>query len=412
MSDNQSIEADVVVVGGGPAGLSAALACADAGWNVAMVAPDPNREDRRTSALMVSTLAFLERLDVWPACADAAAPLRKMRIVDDTGRLLRAGTVEFDASEIDEDAFGWNIPNVALTARLSELVRSSPRIRRLDDHVAAVSLRDEAVGVRTERGERIRARLVIGADGQRSKVRAAARITTRQWPLDQAAIAVNLRHERDHEFVSTEIHRRPGPFTLVPLPGRRSSLVWVETKDRAEAIQSLDDRAFAREVEILSHRLLGHVEVDGPRGMFPLGGAVARTFARNRIALVGEAAHVMAPIGAQGLNLGLRDVAALVEAMGDGAGAGDPGSPKVLSRYDRGRRTDVWMRVGGVELLNRSLLAGLLPVQVARTFGLGALRNVGPLRRAVMREGVVPHLSLPALMRGRDRDAGEHAPRD
>lgn len=398
MTTDNRTETDIIVVGGGPAGLSAALACAQAGWQVHLVAPAPNREDRRTSALMVSTLAFLERLGAWPACAEESAPLRRMRIIDDTGRLLRAGTVDFDAEEIGEEAFGWNIPNVVLTKKLQELVAADDRIVSHDDLVASISLRDDGIGIRTEGGTRLMARLVIGADGQRSKVRAAARITTRHWPLDQAAVAVNLRHQREHHFVSTELHRRGGPFTLVPLPGNRSSLVWVETRDRAEALAALDDETFAREAERVSHRLLGRMEVDGPRGMFPLGGAVARSFARNRIALVGEAAHVMAPIGAQGLNLGLRDVAALVEAMG-APEAGDPGGPHALAQYDRGRRADVWTRIGGVELLNRSLIAGLVPVQAARTLGLAALKSVGPLRRTVMREGIAPHLRLPGLMR-------------
>ena len=392
---------DVIVAGGGPAGLSAGLALADAGLSVMIVDPlrDP-KDDRRTSALMVASVDMLDRLGVWALCAEASAPLEKMRIIDDTGRLFRAPSVEFSTSEIGEPAFGWNIPNARLVAALRQRIGETGKVRLIESTVASVEIDETQAEVELDNGEVVSARLLVAADGRNSLCRAAAGIGVDDWAYDQAAIVLNLRHSRAHGNVSTEFHRTSGPFTLVPLPGNRSSLVWVETRKMADALSSFDDRALAAEIEQLSHRVLGRIEIDGPRGLYPLSGLVARRYAKNRVALVGEAARVVPPIGAQGLNLGLRDAASIAEVAADALEADDdPGGPSACSAYDTARRVDVVSRAGAIDLLNRTLLADFLPAQMLRSAGLAALGSLGPLRRVAMREGVAPVYRLPRLMR-------------
>jgi 2-octaprenyl-6-methoxyphenol hydroxylase len=396
-----SSTSDVVVAGGGPAGLSAALAVARSGLSVVVVDPvgDPGN-DRRTSALMVASVSMLEELGVWRLCSEAAAPLERMRIIDDTGRLFRAPSVDFAASEIGEAAFGWNIPNANLVAALRQRIAETEGVRLIASSIEDVDLSDDVAAVRLTTGEVLAARLLVAADGRHSLCREAAGIGVDDWSYDQAAIVVNLKHTRPHQNVSTEFHRPSGPFTLVPLPGNRSSLVWVETRKMADALSTFDDASLAEEITGLSHRILGRVEIDGPRGLYPLSGLVARRYASKRVALVGEAAHVVPPIGAQGLNLGLRDAAAIAEIAEDAVAAqSDPGDPRACVAYDTARRVDVLSRAGAIDVLNRTLLADFPLAQMARSAGLSALGTIGPLRRIAMREGVAPVYRLPRLMR-------------
>jgi len=215
------------------------------------------------------------------------------------------------------------------------------------------------------------------------------------------ALTLCLKHSRPHHDTSTEFHTPSGPFTLVPLPGNRSSLVWVLDPADADDLAALDDDALADEIERAAHSILGKIEVEPGRGLFPLTRARAKRFSANRVALVGEAAHVIPPIGAQGLNLGLRDAATIGElAISADRAARDIGGINVLAAYDKMRRADVGSRTVAVDLLNRSLLSDFLPVQGARGLGLYAIDRIGPLRRALMREGVTPHAAQPKLMRG------------
>jgi 2-octaprenyl-6-methoxyphenol hydroxylase len=247
----------------------------------------------------------------------------------------------------------------------------------------------------------VRARIVIGADGQQSLARASAGIGSSRRSYPQSALTLNLTHTRAHQDTSTEFHTESGPFTLVPLPGRRSSLVCVLDHATAAQFAAMTDVQLSAEIERRAHSLLGTMGVEPGRGIFPLAVETADAFARRRIALVGEAAHVVPPIGAQGLNLGLRDSASIAELVADAHRRNrDVGSPDLLARYDAQRRADVASRTVAVDLLNRSLLTDFIPAQGARGLSLYLVDRIGPLRRALMREGVAPAAVQPRLMRG------------
>ncbi len=396
-----SISAEVAVVGGGPAGLTTAIALAAAGIETALVGRPPPSPDHRTTALLTGSVAALEALGVWASCRDQAAPLRVMRIVDDTARLLRAPEVSFDAAEIGLQAFGHNIENRHLLTALTSRAQQLPALTPVTANAATVEIDEDRAVIRCGNGTVVTSRLVVGADGRRSVCRAAAGIEIDHHSYPQMALACNFAHTRPHRDTSTEFHTEAGPFTVVPLPGQRSSLVWVTHPADASGLADLSDDELSAEIERRSHSLLGKVAVAPGRSVFPLAIETARRLAAPRVVLVGEAAHVIPPIGAQGLNLGLRDAATVgelvVEAHRDGR---DVGGDDLTARYEQTRRADVMARTVGVDLLNRSLLSGFLPLQGARGLGLFLLDRIGPLRRAVMREGVAPAASQPRLMRG------------
>lgn len=398
MNGARKFTAEVAVVGGGPAGLVSAIALAASGVETLLIAPAA-ADDHRTTALLASSVTALVTLGVWQACRAHAAPLAAIRIVDDSRRLLRAPEVGFTAAEIGLDAFGYNIENrhllAALSARAAEL-----KLSRIAAGALAVASDSDGITIKLPEGV-ARARLAIGADGQRSLCRAAAGIGTDRRAYPQAALTLNLGHDRPHQDTSTEFHTESGPFTLVPLPGRRSSLVCVLEPVQAAALAAMSDADLSDEIERRAHSLLGKMHVEEGRGMFALAVETAHSFARQRIALVGEAAHVVPPIGAQGLNLGLRDAATLAELVADARRQNvDVGSPSVLARYDAQRRADVTGRTIAIDLLNRSLLTDFIPAQGARGLSLYLVDRFGPLRRALMREGVAPTASQPRLMRG------------
>jgi 2-octaprenyl-6-methoxyphenol hydroxylase len=395
-----SQSAEVAVVGGGPAGLTAAVALAGAGIETVLLAPRP-RGDNRTTALLMGSVTALATLGVWERCRAQAAPLRVMRIVDDTARLIRAPEVAFRAAEIGHEAFGYNVENKHLVSALEARAGELAAFARIDGAAARLELGEGGATIALAGGGELRTRLVVAADGRNSVCRTAAGIGTEQRTYPQTALPFNLAHSRPHHDVCTEFHTEAGPFTVVPLPGRRSSVVCVVERMTAEVLASLDDAELGAEIERRSHSILGKVSVEPERAAFPLEHVTAHVLAARRVALVGEAAHVIPPIGAQGLNLGLRDAAAIGELAVAAHRAGvDIGSADVLARYDRMRRADVTSRALAVDLLNRSLLTDFLPVQGMRGLGLYLVSELAPLRRAFMREGIAPSADAPRLMRG------------
>ncbi|MCI9865149.1 UbiH/UbiF family hydroxylase [Rhizobium skierniewicense] len=386
---------EIAVVGAGLAGQITALALARAGRSVALTAPKTDRVDKRTTALMDQSIRFLSRLGLWSQIEPSAAKLSTMQIIDGTDRLLRAPTVAFRSSEIGLSAFGWNMSNETLNHALGEAISKESNIELIDASAQDIEIDETEARITLQDGEQIAASFLIGADGRQSKVRESAGIRVRSWTYPQTAVVLNFSHTRPHGNVSTEFHTPTGPFTQVPLMGNRSSLVWVVTPEQARELSALSLEDISRCVEERMHSMLGTVTVEDNVQTWPLSSMTASRFGKGRVALVGEAGHGFPPIGAQGLNLSLRDIIVLTDLLGTLTGGPIPADAG--STFDRRRRGDVVSRTLSVDLLNRSLLSSFLPMQVARAAGLHILSNVGPLRGLVMREGIEPGRGLKAL---------------
>ena len=337
---------------------------AGAGLATVLVGKRPAKPDNRTTALLAGSVTALETLGVWELCAAQAAPLKVMRIVDDTGRLWRAPEVKFEADEIDLDAFGYNIENRHLVAALEQRARALPSLRMIEDEVSSVVPGNDAVTVTLRSGDALQAPLVDRRRRAALAVPRRRRHRDRRTRLSASQRSRFASHIRDRIATPRPnfIHRavRSRWCRCRAIAPAWSGCSTRQTPTRSPRSTTLNCRS---KIEHASHSILGKIEVEPGRGMFPLSVATARRFADKRIALVGEAAHVIPPIGAQGLNLGLRDAATIGElAIAAQREGGDIGGADVLAAYDKMRRTDVGSRTFAIDLLNRTLLTDFLPV--------------------------------------------------
>jgi 2-octaprenyl-6-methoxyphenol hydroxylase len=403
------LTADVAVIGGGITGLAMTLALGRAGFRTVCVDPQPpepeaaQQLDGRTTALLMPSIRALEALGVWDRVAAESEGLWRMRIVDDSaGRDAAAHTADFDSTRMDGGPFGYNVPNPALRRALLAEIAALENVQHLAPHkVGRIDYGRGAMHAELDDGRSLSARLAIGADGKGSPSREAAGIRARRWGYGQTAMAFSIEHSRPHRGTSTEFHRPSGPFVLVPLPGNRSSVVWVDRDAAAEHFLEMDDDAFRRAVERRTRRILGDVTAVGPRFSYKVGSLLADSYAGPRLALVGESAHALPPIGAQGLNLGMTDVATLIEVLVEAERAGqDIGDPEVTRRYERRRRPDVVTRAFAVDTLNRTVQSRLPPIGFLRRHALGVIDRVSPLKARLMRQGMLPVGRLPLLMDG------------
>ena len=400
---------DVAIIGAGAAGLTTACAMADEGLEIVCFDKvfgfdGQKKGDTRTIALLQNSVYLLQNIGVWEACKGFAEPLNIMKVVDDTGRFPAVPTASFDAKELGTDPFGYNIPNDRLVSALAEHARKKNNITLTETkRVVQIDNKADKAIISLHEGNKITTSLVVGADGSQSLARREAGITTTDWKYNQTAIACWFNHSLSHQNISTEYHRKPGPLVIVPMQGKKCGLVWVETPEEADRLMALDDQAFRRELEAGVHSSLGSITDVSRRSAFPLSGLVATSFAKQRTALVGHAAHVLPPIGAQGLNLGLRDAAMIADIACKAHMRGDdPGGREVIAQYDELRRGDIMSRTFTVDFLNRSLLHGWFPpLQATRAIGVQLLKLIPPLRKAVMREGISPQNNLPPLMHSR-----------
>lgn len=378
---------EIAVVGAGITGMAMALALARQGRPVDLLSAGPlptgledSPADGRTAALLQPALDVLRPLGVLDRVGLGAEPLYRLRIVNTADR---SGTaITFDAAEIGLEAFGWNIPNATLGSALARAVRREPRITVHEGApLASVLESGDHLQLRAG-GRKLAARLVIGADGRDSVVRETAGIGTIERDHGQTAIVCRFAHARPHRGISTELHRKGGPFTMVPLPGRHSSLVWVDTTALSDERLAMDDPSFRLAMAELAEPWLGEIGAVSRRHAYPIKARLARRMTASRRALVGEAAHVMSPLGAQGLNLSLRDVATLARLLA--AHDGDPGDEALLAAYADARKMDVRSRFWGIDTLNRLVMSSLPPYAKASSLALGLLERLPPARKLLM----------------------------
>ena len=395
----QRTTTDIMISGGGVAGLTAAAAFGTAGFSVICVDPTPpvteaeaEGADLRTTAFLQPSVATLGAAGLWDRLAPHAAALQVMRIVDAGGaepepRLIK----DFDATEISDQPFGWNLPNWLLrremVARLAELPNVS---FRPGVGSARVLARDTEAIVTLTDGSTVACSLLIAADGRASPVRQALGIGVRTMRYGQKALTFAVTHATPHHNISTEIHRSGGPFTLVPLPDRAglpaSAVVWMNTGPEISRLAALPVAEFGAEMTARSAHVLGPLTLVSRRTIWPIISQIADRMSGPRTALVAEAAHVMPPIGAQGLNMSLADLAALLDlALADPAGLG---SARMLESYHRQRHWQVQARVTGVDLLNRASMAGGQSLRNLRATALDALYAAKPIRRTLMKAGL------------------------
>lgn len=392
-------EHDILISGGGVAGLTAAAAFGAAGFSVLVVDPAPPvtsaaqpGADLRTTAFLQPARGLMERAGLWDRLAPHAMELDTMRIVDAGGTDGEARvTRDFLSHEVCEGPFGWNLPNWLLRREIGARLDEMETVTfRAGVGFADMVAREDEVRARLTDGSRANVSLVIGADGRGSAVRQSLGIPARVVRYGQKAVVFAVTHDHPHGGMSTEVHRSGGPFTLVPLPdfdGKPcSSVVWMEDGPECNRLAALSEDEFSRAATDRSAWVYGPLQLAAKRQVWPIISQIATALTGPRAALVAEAAHVVPPIGAQGLNMSLADITCLLDLASAQPGA--IGSRRMLDAYARRRLPEVTLRVAGVDMLNRVSRAGARPIRDLRALGIRALHGAGPVRRNLMRLGL------------------------
>ncbi|HPF79015.1 MAG TPA: FAD-dependent monooxygenase [Alphaproteobacteria bacterium] len=406
------MKTEVLIIGGGIAGLSLATLLGKAGLSAIVVEqrnfPIPNKIELygRTAALMGGSINILKALGVWDDIKSRTAPLKTMRIIDDSNPNIDPVQIDFPATEIGKDSYGQNIPNNMLHQILAETVEKLPTVTLLQLKTLEKFTHDtHGVTALLDDGMEITANLIVGADGRNSKVREQAGIGAKEKIYDQKAITVVVEHSKSHNFISTEHHRPGGPFTTVPMPDQdgkhHSAIVWVEKADDADEYIKMDKSSMENAIKIRSRGALGNIKLIGSPQCWPLKGIIADKITAARLALIAEAAHVMSPIGAQGLNLSLRDVASLAEVLIDAARLGeDIGGEMVTARYAKRHHIDMTSRFLGVDSYNRIVSNNIGFLRGIRRAGLKTLQTIPAFKHFAMHQGLSPAMDEGRLMRG------------
>ena len=400
----KSVEAELIVVGGGMVGATLAVAAASAGLRSVVVdRADPAATldeafDGRTSAIAYGSKRLLDAIGLWDGMAADAEPILDIRVSDGASPLF----LHYDHRDVGDAPLGWIVENRVTRRALHESVISDELIDlRAPCAVTEIDRAADGVAVSLSDGTRVRGVLLIGADGRGSAIRRGAGIPVSEWAYAQTGIVATIGHERPHHGIAHERFLPAGPFAILPMTGNRSSLVWTERADLAPAMMALDDDTFLDEIAHRVGGFLGRLSLAGPRWSYPLALLHAARYTDTRLALIGDAAHAIHPIAGQGLNLGLKDVAALVEVLVDARRLGlDIGQPDVLDRYARWRRFDNMALVAATDGLNRLFSNDIAPVKWARDIGLAIVDRLPPVKRVFMHHAMGTLGDLPRLMRG------------
>jgi 2-octaprenyl-6-methoxyphenol hydroxylase len=407
MTTTETERRDVVIGGAGFAGLALAIALRQGlGDSFSVTVADPalaheKSKDPRATAIAAAARRLFEALDVWQAVEDGAQPILDMVVTDSKlDDAVRPTFLTFGGEVEEGEAFAHMIENRhlvdALVAKAKDL-----GIDLRATSVAGFENSGKRIDVELTDGAALSARLLVGADGARSLIREHAGIATHGWNYNQSAIVTTVAHERPHNGRAEEHFLPSGPFAILPLTGNRSSIVWTETTREAGRMVALPDDEFLYELEKRFGLHLGDLQIAGPRRAFPLGLFTARSFIGERLALIGDAAHIIHPIAGQGLNMGLRDVAALAEAVADAARLGiDIGAAQVLERYQRWRRFDTMTMGVATDGLNRLFSNRSDVLRLARDVGLGVVERLPALKRMFIREAAGFTGDVPKLLRG------------
>lgn len=399
---------DVIIVGGGLVGSVAARALSSQGFKIALIdAENPTSAlraefDGRASAIAAASQRLLDSIGIWEHLAANVAPILDIRVADGKSPLF----LHYDHEDVGEGPLGYLAENRHIRRAALKAIDSDSNVSFLAP-MKVVSLDHTSQGVTAslENGTEVRATLSIAADGRGSRIREAAGIKTTSWMYPQQAIVCTVEHEIPHAFIAHEHFLPAGPFAILPLkgsdakPAQQSSIVWTERAEQARALVELDNANFKQELLRRFGNFMGDVNIVGPRFCHPLGLQFAHQSIAERLVLVGDADHGMHPIAGQGLNMGYRDVAALVDVLIDARRLGlDIGAPSVLQRYQRWRRFDNTLMLAVTDGLNRLFSNNIAPVRIARDLGLGAVNQLPPLKRMLMRSAMGLMGDLPSLM--------------